>query len=80
MVLVNLGNEMLGIDKVNEALEILKYSVKLYPINPISHYYLGLAYEKKGEIALAVKHIGKAVEIDQSWALAKRKLVELNKK
>lgn len=80
MVLVNLGNEMIRIDEVSEALEVLKYNVKLYPSNPISQFYLGLAYEKKGEIALAVKHIEKAVDIDPSWARAKRKLVELKKK
>ena len=80
MVLINLGNDMVSKNKVDEALEIHKYNVKLYPNNTMPHFYLGLAYEKNGEIALAVKHIKKAVELDSSWARAKRKLDELNKK
>lgn len=80
MVLGNLGNDMLGKNKVNEALEVLKYNVNLYPNEARAHFYLGLAYEKKGELTLAVKHIKKAVEIDPSWTRVKRKLEELNKK
>ncbi|GAF69569.1 unnamed protein product, partial [marine sediment metagenome] len=57
-----------------------KHNVKLYPDEARAHFYLGLAYEKKGEITLAVKHIKKATEIDPSWARVKRKLEELNKK
>ncbi len=80
MVLVNLGNDMVRKNKVNEALEVLKYNVKLYPGDPRAQFYLGLAYEKKGEKTLAVKHIKKASEIDPSWARVKRKLEELIKK
>jgi tetratricopeptide (TPR) repeat protein len=79
-VLVNLGNDMVRKNKVNEALDVLKYNVKLYPGDPRAQFYLGLAYEKKGEITLAVKHIKKATEIDPSWARVKRKLEELIKK
>ncbi len=80
MVLVNLGNDMVRKNKVNEALEVLKYNVKLYPGDPRAQFYLGLAYEKKGDITLAVKHIKKATEIDPSWTRVKRKLEELIKK
>ncbi len=80
MVLGDLGNDMLRKNKVNEALKVLKHNVKLYPDEARAHFYLGLAYEKKGEITLAVKHIKKATEIDPSWARVKRKLEELNKK
>ncbi len=80
MVLVELGNEMIKKNKTEEALEILKYNVKLYPGEPTAHFNLGLAYEAKGEIELAVQHIQKAVEIDPSWTRVKRKLDELLKK
>ncbi len=80
MVLVNLGNELLGMNKVDEALEVLSYNEHLYPEDPRAQFYLGLAYEKNGEIALAVKHIEKAVELDPSWTRVKRKLVQLKKK
>lgn len=80
MVLVELGNEMIKKNKIDEALEILKYNVKLYPGEPTAHFNLGLAYETKGAIELAVQHIQKAVEIDPSWTRVKRKLDELLKK
>ena len=79
-VLVNLGNDLIKKNKIEEALEILKYNVKLYPGEPTAQFYLGLAYKKKGEIELAVNHIKKAVEIDPSWTRVKRKLDELIKK
>ena len=80
MVLVNLGNDLVRNNKVNEALDILKYNVELYPVNPSAHFSLGSAYEKNGEITLAIKHIEKAVELDPSWTRVKRKLDELKKK
>jgi tetratricopeptide (TPR) repeat protein len=80
MVLADMGNELVRADRIEGALEVLKYNVKLYPANPMSHFYLGLAYERNSETALAVEHIAKAVELDPSWARAKRKLAELNKK
>jgi predicted alpha/beta superfamily hydrolase len=79
IVLVDLGNAMVRVEKINEALEVLIYNVRLYPSNPMSHFYLGLAYEKNGDTASAVEHIGKAVELDPSWARAKKKLAELTK-
>lgn len=80
MVLLNLGNDMVRNNRVDEALEVLKHNAMLYPGDQNSHLYLGLAYEKKGEKALALKHIEKALEINPSWEFAKRKLAELNKK
>ncbi|UCE21378.1 MAG: tetratricopeptide repeat protein, partial [Candidatus Aminicenantes bacterium] len=80
MVLLNLGNDMVRKNKINEALEVLKHNAELYPGDPNAHLYLGLAYEKNGEKALALKHIKKALEINPSWEFAKRKLAELNKK
>lgn len=78
MVLINLGNELINKNDVSEALEILEFNVVLYPVDPMAHFYLGLAYEKKGETQLAIEHIKKAVDIDPSWSRAKRKLDELN--
>ena len=80
MVLVDLGNDLVRKNKIDEALEILKYNVKLYPGEPTAHFNLGLVYEKKGEIELAIKHIQKAVDIDPTWTRVKRKLAELIKK
>lgn len=80
MVLLDLGNDMIRKNRVNEALEVLKHCAKMYPGDPNAHLYLCLVYEKKGEKALALKHIEKALEINPSWAFAKRKLAELNKK
>jgi tetratricopeptide (TPR) repeat protein len=80
MVLLNLGSDLVRKNKINEALEVHKLNIKLYPGNPYAHYYLGLAYEKNGDKILAVKHIEKALEMLPSWLSAKRKLEELNKK
>ena len=80
MVLLNLGNDLARKNKINEALEVHKLNIELYPGNPYAHYYLGLAYEKNGEKTLAVKHIEKALEVLPSWLSAKRKLEEFNKK
>ncbi|MFC2161934.1 tetratricopeptide repeat protein, partial [Acidobacteriota bacterium] len=73
-VLSNLGNDRLRKNLFNEAIEVFKHNVNLYPNEARAHVYLGLAYEIKGETALAVKHIKKAVEIDPSWTWVKTKL------
>jgi tetratricopeptide (TPR) repeat protein len=80
MVLLNLGSDLIRKNKINEALEVYQLNTRLYPGNPYAHYYLGLAYEKTGEKALAVKHLEKALEMLPTWVSAKRKLEELNKK
>lgn len=80
MVLLNLGSELVKKNKINEALEVYKLNIKLYPGNPYAHHYLGLAYEKIGEKTLAVKHIEKALDMLPTWVSAKNKLEELKKK
>ena len=79
MALLDLGNDLVRNHKINEALEVHKLNIKLYPGNSYAHYYLGLAYEKNGEITLAVKHIEKALEMLPTWASAKKKLEKLKK-
>jgi predicted alpha/beta superfamily hydrolase len=79
-VLLDLASNLFRNNKIDEALEVYKLNIKLYPGNSYAHYYLGLAYEKKGEIALAVKHFEKTLDMVPTWASAKRKLEELKKK
>ena len=79
-VLLDLASDLVRNNKINEALEVYKHNIMLYPSNSYAHYYLGLAYEKNGEITLAVKHIEKALEMLPTWISAERKLEELKKK
>jgi predicted alpha/beta superfamily hydrolase len=80
MVLLNLGSNLVKKNEINEALEVYQLNIKLYPGNAYAHYYLGLAYEKKGETTLAVKHLEKVLEMIPTWESAKRKVEELSKK
>lgn len=63
---------------VNEFIDALKK----IPDNPIVHYHLGLAYNKKGSIDLARKELSTALEINKEFPgaeNAKALLDELNK-
>jgi tetratricopeptide (TPR) repeat protein len=42
-------------------------SLKSIPDNPIVHYHLGLAYNKKGDIELAKKELSKALELSTEF-------------
>ena len=57
-------------------------SLKKIPDNPIVHYHLGLAYNKKGNIELARKEIARALEINKDFPGAEKAKIlldELNK-
>jgi tetratricopeptide (TPR) repeat protein len=60
----NLGWAYLERGNVDEAIDALRRSVAAQPLFCIGNYRLGLAYEKKGEIALAREALSAALETD----------------
>lgn len=61
--LKNIGRRLLGERKIEEAIEIYKYWVDLYPSSHLSHYYLGLSYQENQENTKAMATFQKAYNI-----------------
>lgn len=61
--LKNIGRNLLRNKKTNEAIELYKYWVELYPLSHLSHYYLGLAYKEKKQINSALVSFKRAAEL-----------------
>ncbi len=66
-------NELLDVVKkwmrenqTNTALEVLTELLKYFPENAQVHYWLGTAYQKKNQLALALKHVNKSVTLAPS--------------
>jgi tetratricopeptide (TPR) repeat protein len=61
----NLGWAYFLRGNVNEAIVALRRAVAVQPLFCVGHYRLGLAYEKKGELALAQDALTKAVDTNR---------------
>ena len=60
----NLGYQMLGLEKVKEAIEIFKLNVEVYPASSNVYDSLGEAYMKSDQKELAVKNYKKSIELN----------------
>jgi tetratricopeptide (TPR) repeat protein len=60
----NLGWAYLERGSTDEAIDALRRAVATQPLFCVGHYRLGLAYEKKGELALAREALTSAVDTD----------------
>jgi predicted alpha/beta superfamily hydrolase len=67
-------------EKIPEAIEALLLACEFHPYSPDAFYYLGEAYEKKGQIDLALKNYKKAWEVDPDYLMAVQKIQSLEKK
>jgi len=80
MFLSMVGQDYLLMDKVNEAIDVFKLNVKLYPKSSKAYDSLGEAYTKFGNKELAIKSYQKSLELDPENKNAKKKLEELSVK
>jgi predicted alpha/beta superfamily hydrolase/TolA-binding protein len=59
-----LGYRLLGMDRMDDAVEIFKLNVELYPESANAHDSLGEVYMNKGDKKLAVKHYKKSLQLN----------------
>jgi CubicO group peptidase (beta-lactamase class C family) len=59
-----LGYQLLGMNKVKEAIEVFKLNVEVYPQASNTYDSLGEAYLKNGEKELAIKNYAKSLELN----------------
>jgi CubicO group peptidase (beta-lactamase class C family) len=76
----NLGYFLLRKKKMQEAIEIFKFNIKIYPKYANGYDSLAEAYLEAGKINEAIKNYAKAIEMDLSNLNALDKLNELMKK
>jgi CubicO group peptidase (beta-lactamase class C family) len=75
-----LGYELMGENKVDEAIAVFKINVKLFPDIPNPYDSLGDAYLQIGDTENAIKNFKIALEKDPNFESAKMKLGKLLKK
>jgi magnesium-protoporphyrin IX monomethyl ester (oxidative) cyclase len=63
----------------DRAIEDFKSVIKLYPNLDFAHFYLGVAYEKKGLLEKSIKKWRKALNLNPNFNEAEAKLNEYNK-
>ena len=76
-LLVFLGDALRSLERTDEAEECFREALELEPDNEEVHLNLGRVYIEKGEFTLAEKHLKRAIELDQNYALAYAFLGEL---
>ena len=74
-----LGYELMGKNRLDDAIEIFKLNVDAYPRSANVYDSLAEAYLKKGDKELAIKFYSKAVEINPNFASSVEALRQLKK-
>ncbi len=66
----DLGNVLDELDRPDESVEAYRQAIALAPRYADAHYNLALAYERKGELRLALRHWHAYIRLDRSgpWA------------
>jgi len=72
---IDLGDEQ----KTDQAIDMNKYLISLYPDSEFYFFYLGKLYQKKGEVELAKANYNEALKINPEYTPAKVALNEMNK-
>jgi len=65
---------------IPQAIEALLLACKIHPYSEDAFYYLGTAYEKGGDVDLAIIQYKKTLEINPDYSLASQRILELEKK
>ena len=78
-ILNNLGYQLLGIDRVKDAIEIFKLNVEEYPEEFNPYDSLGEGYMIAGEKELAIKNYAKSLELNPENTNAIVMLNRINK-
>ena len=58
-------------NKINEAIEDLKLSIKSEPNHAIVHYYLGLAYQASENLQAAKTELGESLKLNPNLDMAR---------
>ena len=73
-----LGYQLLGLEKVDEAIEIFKLNVEVYPTSSNAYDSLGEVYMNNNQKELSVKNYEKSIELNPKNANAIKMLKKLN--
>jgi uncharacterized protein len=76
-VLFDMVIDMADEQKPDQAIELNKYLVSLYPDSEIYYYYLGKLYQKKGDAELAKENYRHALKINPDFETAKKAMNKL---
>lgn len=77
-VLFDMVIDMADEQKPDQAIEMNKYLISLYPDSEIYFYYLGRLFQKKGDAESAKEYYTKALAINPNFDRAKEALKKLN--
>jgi hypothetical protein len=79
-IMNSVGRRFLRNSESQNAIELYKYFIIVYPNSSDGHFALGEAYEQGGQIDLAVESLRKSLKLDQNNTLAQRLLDDLLKR
>lgn len=74
------GYELMATAKLQDAIELLKMNVRLFPESYNTYDSLGEAYAKAGETALAIQNYEKSIQLNPKNELGKAALAKLRGK
>src|SRR5207248_7138829 len=69
-----LGVSLVGQGRIDEGIAVYREAIAIEPYHWKSHFNLGIALEKKGEIDAAVEEFSKTAELNPRYAPALREL------
>lgn len=78
-VINNYANNFIQMNFLDEAIELLRLHIKVFPESSVAYAILGDAYAAKGEIELAIKSLRKSLKLDPENKSVKEKLKKLEK-
>jgi tetratricopeptide (TPR) repeat protein len=61
---MNIGSYYGTLRKSDEAIRYFNDAIKYAPANARAHYFLGLAYQDKGDLRQSKEYLDKAYELD----------------
>ncbi len=78
-VLLDMAFDLGDEGKTDQAIEIMKYLISLYPDSEVNFFYFGRLLQKTGDIESAKENYNKALDINPGYEPAKAALNKLNK-
>jgi len=78
--LITLSYVLTEREDIPQTIETLLLACEIHPYSPDAFYYLGMAYELKGDLDLALTQYKKALEINPAYHMASLKIKELEER